>query len=217
LSLTPTFGFFGLLGGLLGGALGGMAGGGSSSLSGPGPSRPSQAPPVKQEPQEAPRQTQAQQQPVRQETQQPEQPLVTQDLIDDVEQPKQVEETQKATVTEGLLDETKPAADPPDFQKGEELEPPDVINKTETDTPIAREQSDVVGEVPGTDKPDGVEDQLFLSGSNEQPAEFVSGLPDRDISGTLSDSEWTAPQGNSYKQTTTVAGSAPARRYGLKM
>lgn len=190
-----------------------MSGGGSSSLSGPGPSRPSQAPPVKQEPQEAPRQTQPQQQPVREEVQPPEQPLVTDQLLDEVEQPKQVEATQKATVTQGLLDETKPSADPPDFQKGEEVEVPDVINKTETDTPIAREQSDVFGEVPGTDKPDGVEDQLFLSGTNEQPAEFVSGLPDRDISGTLSDSEWTAPQGNSYKQTTTVAGSVPSRRY----
>ena len=104
----------------------------------------------------------------------------------------------------------------PDPKKGEMIEVQDVVNKTADDTPTARPTDELFGEVPLTEKPDGVESQLFMAGTNEQPFEFQSGLPDRDLSGTLGDSEYTAPQGYSYKQTSTVQGGLPARRYGIR-
>ena len=231
LSLTPVGLLGGLLGGLggglmrgggggglLGGLLGGKGGGGSGGTGpSPGPSRAPTTSAVEQEPQEQARQTKAQQQPVRQDQQPPERTMA-QTMSDDVakqQQTKQQAQAEKASPIKGLLDDTKPAADSPEPQKDETLEAPDVVNKTDDETPIAKPQAETVGEVPQVAAPDGVENQLFNAGTNEQPFEYQSGLPDRDISGTLSDSEFTAPQGYSYKQTTTVQGGLPARRYGI--
>lgn len=216
LSLGP-LGFLGLLGGLLGGAM--SKGGGGQQQSSPGPSRAPTTSAVEQEPQEAPRQTQAQQQPQRQPTQ-PKQQNVLQDLGDEMaeqQEPVAQKQAQQASPIQGLLDETNPAPDAPEPMKDQQLEVVDTINKTDDETPVARPQEETFGEVPIIEKPEVVENQLFNAATNEQPFDFQSGLPDRDISGTLSDSEFAAPQGYSYKQTSTVQGGLPARRYGVRM
>jgi hypothetical protein len=207
----------GLLGGLMGNRQGGGGGGGTGPS--PGPSRAPTTSAVEQEPQEQARQTQAQQQPVRAEQQPQEKPMATQ-VAEQVQEGSQAtipEKVEQQSPIKGLLDETKPSAEAPDTKKGEGITPPDVINRTDDETPVARPADEVTGEVPRPEAPDGVENQLFDAVTNEQPFEFQSGLPDRDLSGTLGDSEFTAPQGYSYKQTTTVQGGLPARRYGVRV
>lgn len=207
-------------GGLLGGLLGGKGGGGGGGTGpSPGPSRAPTTSAVEQEPQEQARQTQAEQQPVRQEQQPPEKTMIqnTAQEVQESQQPVQQQQAEKASPIKGLLDDTKPAADMAEPRKDEPIEPPDVVNKTEDQTPIAKDQEDTLGSVPQVEAPDGVQNQMFNAATNEQPFEYQSGLPDRDISGTLGDSEFTAPQGYSYKQTTTVQGGLPARRYGVRM
>ena len=227
-SIQPTFGLLGLLGGLLGGAMGGgllggamsrMGGQGGGQQTSPGPSRAPTTSAVEQEPQEQARQTQAQQQPVRQPTQPPQQNVLA-DLSDDMAQQQETKsqkQAEQASPIQGLLDETKPAPDAPEVMKDEPIEVQDPINKTDDETPVARPQEETFGEVPQVDKPEVIENQMFQAATNEQPFEFQSGLPDRDLSGTLGDSEFAAPQGYSYKQTSTVQGGLPARRYGVRM
>jgi hypothetical protein len=223
LSLCPLgfFGIGGILGGLLGGGMLGGKGGGGGQQTSPGPSRAPTTSAVEQEPQEQARQTKPQQQPIRQ-PQQPAEKSALSSLADQVAEARRsagVEDTkakEAEKVTDGLLDPVDPMPDSPEPQKGELLEAQDVVNRTDTDTPTARPQEEMFGEVPQVEKPEGVENQLFDAGTNEQPFEFQSGLPDRDLSGTLSDSEYAAPQGYSYKQTSTVQGGLPARRYGIR-
>lgn len=225
LAVSPV-GIFALAG-LLGGAAARIgqarqrasAAGGQSG--GPGPGRASTTAAVESEPQETARQTAAQTQAVRQ----PEQPPQKSALADlapkagEEQTPQAVQkkvEQEKIKVTDGLLADTKPMADAPEPKKGEMVEAQEFVNRTDDDTPISRPSEEMFGEVPQVEKPDGVENQLFMAGTNEQPFEFQSGLPDRDISGTLADSEEVAPQGYAYKQTTTVSGGLPARRYGIR-
>lgn len=236
LSLTP-LGFFGMLGGLGGGMMGGMMGGGGKGGGGllggllnnqksGGGAAGGGAPPPGSRPQqqqfsaaqETAGQTAAEQQPVQQPIQPAEKPMVTQtaDTISEGQQTVTQKKAEQKNPLSGLLEETKVAADTPAPQKDQVVQAPDAINKTEDSTPVAKMQGESLGDVPQVDAPEIVQNQLFDSATNKQPFEYQSGLPDRDISDTLADSEFTSPQGYQYQQQTTVGGGLPAMKYGLR-
>lgn len=216
---------FGLLGGLLGGAIrGGIGRGGGGGVLGGLMNRRSQggggssmpgyaAQSSKAAPQEAEQQEQAgQTKPETQQSappQQPPQQAMVQQATQEVAQGQPAQQP-KSPVT-GLLDEAKPAAEPPKPDTDKPPEPPSVVNRTETQTPIARPVGEQMGQTPQIEKTDLLANRLFDSGTNRQPMEFQEGLPAKHMD--TSGSEWTPPIGLSYQQSTTVAGSVPTRRY----
>ena len=198
----------GLLGGLLGGGMLRRGGGGGSSM----PTYSARAPqstPMAPEPQEASGQTRAQK-PQESPAQQPaEQPMVqqaAQEVSKGQPAPQQQQQTQ--TPLAGLMDEAKPQAAQP---KTDKPEPPQFVNKTPTPTPVAKQQDEMLGQVPQLQKPEMIANQLLDSGTNRQRMEFQSGMPDKHFD--TGGSDWTPPIGLSYQQPTTVAGSVPARKY----
>ena len=195
-----------LLGGLLGGAMKRGGGGGSSMPT--YAARAPQAAPMAPEPQEPSGQTRApkpQQAPEQQPAEQPMAQQASQEVAKG--QPAQ-QQQQPQTPLSGLMDEAKPAAAP---QQTETPEPPSFVNKTPTATPVAKQQDEVLGQVPQVQKTDMITNQLLDSGTNRQRMEFQSGMPDKHFD--TSGSDWTPPLGLSYQQPTTVAGSIPARKY----
>lgn len=213
---------FGLLGGLLGGALrgglarGGLGGGalrgligrrqsqGGSSMPTYGgrapqaveqPQAESSAPPP---PSEAPRQQESP-------PQQPnEQPMVQ-------EAGAELQAAQAKSPVHGLLDDTKPAAPPPPADTDRPPQPPSIVNRTQTSSPVAPQQSETLGFIPQVEKTDTLPNALFEAANHRTDTPFQSGLPDKTFD--TSGSDWTPSLGMQYQQSTTVAGSAPGRRY----
>lgn len=221
LALMPV-GLIGLLGGLLGGAMGGgMLKGMMNRGGGGGPSQAPSNTPQASKSVADPVQPQA---PAQEQTapevqnpepvQEPAQPKVTDSLLSDIEQPAQVEAAKKATVTDNLLDPVDPIADPKPTQKGEEIEAPDVVNKTDTDTPVAQQQSEILGKTPMLEKTDALPNRVFDAGTNEQNFQFQEGMPARQVD--TGDSE-NPSMGYQYKQGSTVAGGLPRQRYGVRV
>ena len=211
LATVMPLGFLGLLGGLMGGM--GKKGGGAPSQA---PSATPQASKSVADPvqPQAPEQQQTSAEVQNQEpVQEPAQPKVTEGLLSDVEQPKQVEAAAKVNVTDGLLDSVDPIKDPAPTVKGEEIEPPDVINKTDTDTPVAQQQSEMLGKTPMLEKTDTLANRVFDAGTNEQNFQYQEGMQARTVD--TGDSE-NPSMGYQYKQGSTVAGGLPRQRYGVK-
>jgi hypothetical protein len=212
LSLAP-LGFIGLLGGLMGGMMKGGGGG-----------KPSQAPSATPQASKAvadPVQPQApEQEQTKAETQSAEpvqeaaQPKVTEGLLSDVDQPAQVAAAEKVNVTDGLLDPVDPIADPKPTQKGEPIEAPDVVNKTDTDTPVAQQQSEMLGKTPMLEKTDTLANRVFDAGTNEQNFQYQEGMQARQVD--TGDAE-NPSMGYQYKQGSTVAGGLPRQRYGVRV
>jgi len=215
-------GFIGLLGGLLGGAMGGgmlggmMRGRGGGGGQSQAPSNTPQASKSVADPVQPQAPAQEQTAPEVQNpepVQEPAQPKVTEGLLSDVEQPKQVEKAEQANVTDGLLDPVDPIADPKPTQKGEEIKAPDVVNKTDTDTPVAQQQSEMLGKTPMLEKTDLLQNRIFDAGTNEQNFQFQEGMPARQVD--TGDAE-NPTMGYQYKQGSTVAGGLPRQRYGVR-
>jgi hypothetical protein len=197
-----------LLGGLLGGGMRRGGGGGSSMPT--YSARAPQAAPMAPEPQEPSGQTRAPRQQEAPAQQPPEQPMVQQASQEVAKaQPVQQQQQPKSPLS-GLMDEAKPQPSPP--QEGTP-EPPSIVNRTPTMTPVAKQQDETLGQVPQLSKPEGLANQLLDSGTNRQRMEFQSGMPDKHFD--TGGSDWTPPLGLSYQQPTTVAGSIPPRRYRM--
>ena len=212
LATVMPLGFLGLLGGLMGGMMKGGGGGKPSQAPSATPqASKSVADPVQPQ---APEQQQTSAEVQNQEpVQEPAQPKVTEGLLSDVDQPKQVEEAAKVNVTDGLLDSVDPIKDPAPTAKGEEIEPPDVINKTDADTPVAQQQSEMLGKTPLLEKTDTLANREFDAGTNEQNFQYQEGMQARTVD--TGDSE-NPSMGYQYKQGSTVAGGLPRQRYGVK-
>lgn len=219
----------GLLGGLLGGAMrGGLARGGLArggvlgglmqrrNSGGGGSQMPtysgqaSKSAPDTPEPQEPSGQTKAETQ-TQAPPQQPPQTSMVQEAAPEIAKAQPVQQQQAKSPITGLLDEAKPAPEPPPPSTDKPPEAPSVVNRTETDTPVAKPVTEQFGQTPQMEKTDLLANRLFDSGTNRQRAEFQEGMPAKHLD--TSDSEWTPPMGLSYQQPTTVAGSVPARRY----
>ena len=200
-------------GGALGGLLGkrGSGGGGGSQM----PTYAAQASksvPDTPEPQEPSGQTK----PETQQAQPPQQPIeqtMAQEAAPEIAkgQPATQQQQQTQSPIKGLLDEAKPAAEPPEAGTDRPPEPPSIVNRTDTATPVANPVSGLMGQTPQLEQTDTLANRIFDSGTNRQRAEFQEGMPAKHLD--TSDSEWTPPMGLSYQQPTTVAGSVPARRY----
>jgi hypothetical protein len=219
---------FGLLAGLLGGAArggmmrGGMMRGGlmkglggrGSSGQGLGKSYGGKAPQVVQEAPQPEEQGESPQPPRTQEAppqQPPERPLAG--LADNEVaqgQPKQVNQVQQQSPVKGLLDETKPSAEPPPAAADRPPQPPSIENRTETASPVAPQQDQVLGSIPQLNQTDTLSNRLFDSANNRQVTPFQEGMPDQNVD-TSSASQPSL--GMQFMQSTTVAGSAPGRRY----
>lgn len=222
---------FGLLGGLVGGGLrGGFGGGGRLPIgqggilqglmqrkSGGGSQMPGySAQSSKAAPQDAPQQeASGQQKPPQQQEAAPEQPpqqAMSQEAPKQLAeaQPQQQQQQEAKSPIKGLLDEAKPTSEPREAGPDRPPEPPQFVNRTETQTPISRQEGEKFGQAPMLERTDTLANQLLDSGSNRQRAEFQEGLPAKtlDVSGGSE-----APLGLQYQQSTTVASSVPARRY----
>ena len=215
---------FGLLGGLLGGAMrGGMARGGALGglmnrrSSGGGQSQmptyaaqASKSAPDAPEPQEPSGQTK----PDTQQAQPPQQPVqqtMVQEAAPEIAKGQPAMQQQAQSPIKGLLDEANPAAEPPKPDTDRPPEPPSIVNRTDTATPVANPVSGVLGQTPQLEQTYTLANRIFDSCGNRQRMEFQEGMPAKHLD--TSDSEWTPPMGLSYQQPTTVAGSVPARRY----
>lgn len=110
----------------------------------------------------------------------------------------------------GLLDEAKPSAEPPKPDTDRPPEPPSVVNRTDTLSPVAPQQSEMAGSTPKLQQTDTIENRLFDSASNKQVFQFQEGMPDESVD---INSDWAPSLGLSYQQSTTVGNSSPGRRY----
>jgi hypothetical protein len=220
---------FGLLGGLLGGAMrGGMGHGGGGLLSGlknhgsgggGGGSgmptyagRASQSESFEPEPQEPSGQTHADRQQEAPPQQPPERAPITQ-IAPAVEgnESAAMRFQQKISPVSGLLGDTKPSAPPPKAEQDRPPQPESVVNRTNTQSPVAPQPEEKLGFIPHLQQTDGLHNRLFDAVSNRPEIPFQEGLPAKEID--TSDSEWTPPMGLSYRQPTTVGGSVPPPRY----
>jgi hypothetical protein len=211
LSLMPLgiFGLFAMGGGALKGLMGNQGSGQSQT--------PSVTPQAPKAVQDAPPPTAVQEAPEKAQplpTQQPKQDApITSQVLDNVETPAGVLDTQKKNVDlNNLLDEegTKPAADTPPPQAGEPLQPPDFTNKTDTDMPTAKQDEDTLGTVPQTERTEILPNRIMDAGTNDQPFDYQEGMAARQVD--TGDAE-NPTMGYQYKQGTTVAGGLPRAKY----
>lgn len=197
------------------GALVGLIGGGSGGSGAPeikgysarAPQTSRQAP----EPQEQQQQTAPEQQQAAPE-EQPRMDSPAQDAPVQLatKQPNLQQEAPKSPLSD-LLPETKPQAEPDvSRQAGEVGEIPDIVNRTDSKSPVAPILEQQFGEVPRTLLTDLLPNRLFDAGTNKQPHMWQEGMPAKHFQ---TDSEKEPPMGLQYQQTSTVAGSVPARKY----
>lgn len=200
-----------LLGGLAAAAMKGAPGSGGQpdmkGYSARAPQTAQQAP----EPQEQAQQTAPEQQQAAPE-EQPRMENPTEDTSQQLatKQPELQQEAPK-TALSNLLDTPKPQAEPDvPRQSGEVAEVPDIVNRTDTKSPVAPILEQQFGEVPRTLLTDLLPNRLFDAGTNKQPHQWQEGMPAKHFQ---TDSEKEPPMGLQYQQTSTVAGSIPARKY----
>ena len=212
LSLMPVGILFGAImgGGILKGLMGNKCRGGQ-------PQTPSMTPQAPKAVQDAPPPTSVQEAPEKAQplpTNQPDQVApITSQVLDNVDTPAGVLDTQKKNVDlNNLLDEegTKPSTDPAPPQAGEPLQPPDFTNKTDTDMPVATQKEDKLGTVPQTERTEILPNRIMDAGTNDQPFDYQEGMAARQVD--TGDAE-NPTMGYQYKQGTTVAGGLPRAKY----
>jgi hypothetical protein len=194
------------------GAIAGLLGGGSSKskpdmkgYSASAPKTSYQAP----EPQEAAQQTEPEKQTAKP-VENPRQETMVADAPETLEQ-KTPELQQRAPALSNLVDTPKPRSEPgPVSQAGEIAEVPDMVNRSDEKSPVAPITGEQFGEVPKTLLGGLLPNRLFDAGTNKQPHQWQEGMPAKHFE---TDSEKEPPMGLQYKQTSTVAGSVPARKY----
>lgn len=201
----------GVLAGLASMAMkGGPGGGGQPDMKGysaRAPQTSRQAPePQEQQQQTAPEQQQA----APEEQPRMESPAQDAPVQLATKQPNLQQEAPKSPLSD-LLPETKPQAEPDvSSQAGEVGEIPDIVNRTDSKSPVAPILEQQFGEVPRTLLTDLLPNRLFDAGTNKQPHQWQEGMPAKHFQ---TDSEKEPPMGLQYQQTSTVAGSVPARKY----
>lgn len=197
----------GALVGLLGGGGGGSGAPEIKGYSARAPQTSRQAPePQEQQQQTAPEQQQA----APEEQPRMESPAQDAPVQLATKQPDLQQEAPKSPLSD-LLPETKPQAEPDvSRQAGEVGEIPDIVNRTDSKSPVAPILEQQFGEVPRTLLTDLLPNRLFDAGTNKQPHQWQEGMPAKHFQ---TDSEKEPPMGLQYQQTSTVAGSVPARKY----
>jgi len=229
IALMP-LGFFGMLGGLGGGLLGGGKRGGGGLLGGllnnDNKSSGGKKSSIKTYNAQAPQGSQSAPEEAEQEGQTaaetqapppPQQPK-QQTMVDDMAEPIQraqpvlqqrATEQAKKTPLGSLLDDPLPAREQSAPEPGLPAPPTDVVNQTDTSTPVAQPVDEMFGQTPQLEQSELVGNQMMQAGSNRQPFAYQEGLPDRQVS---TDSEWAPDMGYAYKQTSSVGGM-PTRKY----